>query len=192
MSTSSSPILPLSKQSANQATLGGGCFWCLEAAYQQVAGITQVVSGFAGGQRPNPSYEQVVTGVTGHAEVVQLTFDPGILSYSDILDIFWIIHNPTTPNRQGYDVGSQYRSIILYHDEAQKAAAWQSVERVAQLWDAPIVTQVVPLETFYPAEAYHQNYFRSNPSQAYCQAVINPKLAKLREHFADRLTNGGA
>lgn len=169
------------------ATLGGGCFWCLEAAYQQIRGVEQVVSGYAGGQTVSPTYEQVSGGGTGHAEVVQVQFDPAVLSYTDVLDIFWAIHDPTTPGRQGNDVGSQYRSIILYADEEQKQVAEKSISTVAKLWPNPIVTQIEPLDKFYPAEDYHQNYFNNHPEQGYCQAVINPKLQKLRQKFTDRL-----
>ncbi len=169
------------------ATIGGGCFWCLEAAYQEIAGVDHVVSGYAGGKVPNPSYKEVLGGSTGHAEVVQVHFDPRVISYADILDIFWAIHNPTTRNRQGYDVGSEYRSIILYENESQKEAALASRNAVAQLWDAEVVTEIERLDAFYEAEPYHQNYFRTHPERAYCQAVINPKLKHLREVFAGRL-----
>jgi peptide-methionine (S)-S-oxide reductase len=164
------------------ATVGGGCFWCLDAAYRQIEGVRDVLSGYAGGRRPNPTYEQVCTGATGHAEVVQVSFDPALISYADILDVFWSIHDPTTPNRQGADVGSQYRSIILYHDQEQKAIAERSREAVQKLWPQPVVTEIVPLETFYPAEEYHQNYYALHPERGYCQVVINPKLEKLRRH----------
>ncbi len=165
------------------ATLGGGCFWCLEAAYQEIRGIESVVSGYAGGQTPDPSYEQVCNGTTGHAEVVQLRFDPATIVYSDILDIFWAIHNPTTPGRQGNDVGPQYRSIILYGSPEQEREAKESKKAVQELWADPVLTEIVSLEAFYPAEDYHQNYFRNHPNQAYCQAVINPKLVHLRQTF---------
>jgi peptide-methionine (S)-S-oxide reductase len=169
------------------ATFAGGCFWCLDAAYQQLKGVTGVVSGYAGGKRPNPSYEQVTSGATGHAETVQITYDPTIISYDDLLEVFWIIHNPTTLNRQGNDVGTQYRSVIFYESEKQHQAAVASIAKVTPLWPDPIVTQVVPLEAFYPAEDYHQNYFAKNPQNAYCQVVINPKLVKLRQRFNERL-----
>ena len=171
------------------ATLAGGCFWCLEAAYLQLRGVKAVISGYAGGVRPDPSYEQVVSGATGHAETVQITYDPTVISYTDLLEVFWIIHNPTTLNQQGYDRGTQYRSIIFYASGAQLAEAKASIAVVAKLWPDPIVTEVIPLEVFYPAEAYHQRYFENNPEQAYCQAIINPKLAKLREHFASLLSS---
>lgn len=167
--------------------LGGGCFWCLDASYGQVDGVTEIVSGFAGGSVPNPSSDAVYTGKTGHAEVVQVTFDTAKLSLADILDMFWVVHNPTTLNRQNYDVGTMYRSIILYANGTQQKVIEASVEAVAKLWPDPIVTQVVALANFYPAEDYHQHYFAKNPSAAYCQIVINPKLAKLRQKFADKL-----
>jgi peptide-methionine (S)-S-oxide reductase len=169
------------------AVLGGGCFWCLEAAYQEIEGVTKVVSGFSGGHVPNPTYLQTKTEDTGHAQVVELTFDPNVITYPDILDIFWAIHDPTTLNRQMYDVGPDYRSIILYNSPEQKAQAEASMKAVQKLWKNPIVTQLVPLEKFYPAEEYEQNYYRKHPDQAYCQIIINPKLAKLREKFAARL-----
>lgn len=164
-------------------TLGGGCFWCLEAAYLQLRGVKQVVSGYAGGQLPNPTYDQVCSGNTGHAEVVQITFNPAEVSLRQLLDIFWIIHNPTTKNRQGYDIGPQYRSIILYSGEDQKLDAEAAIKAVQKLWPDPIVTEVVPLDQFNEAEEYHQNYFARQPEAAYCQAVINPKLAKLAKEY---------
>jgi peptide-methionine (S)-S-oxide reductase len=167
--------------------LGGGCFWCLEAAYQEINGVTEVVPGYAGGEVTDPTYEQVCGGQTGHAEVVKVTFDSKIISLTDILDIFWAIHDPTTRNRQGNDVGTQYRSIILYSGDEQKTAAEASIKKVAQLWPDPIVTQLEPLEKFYEAEEYHRNYFLNHPEQAYCQIVINPKLEKLRKKFNDKL-----
>jgi peptide-methionine (S)-S-oxide reductase len=172
------------------ATLGGGCFWCLDAAYRRVEGVTGVVSGYAGGQDPNPTYQRVCSGRTGHAEVVQVEFDPDVVSYADILDVLWSIHDPTTPNQQGHDVGTQYRSIILTHDDAQRVAAEASRDAVQSLWPRPVVTEIVPLEVFHPAEEYHQDYYARNPEQGYCQAVINPKLAKLRQRFAARLRAG--
>jgi peptide-methionine (S)-S-oxide reductase len=172
-----------------QATLGGGCFWCLEAVFELVNGVSKVVSGYAGGTVPNPSYEQVCTGTTGHAEVVQVSFDPAIISYGDILDGFFASHDPTTLNRQGADVGTQYRSIILYQGPEQEQVAEQRIRQLneASIWGKPIVTEVVPLETFYPAEDYHQGYFRNNPGQGYCQAVVAPKVAKFRKAFSVRL-----
>jgi peptide-methionine (S)-S-oxide reductase len=172
------------------ATLGGGCFWCLDAAYRRVEGVTGVVSGYAGGQDPNPTYQRVCSGRTGHAEVVQVEYDPDVISYADILDVLWAIHDPTTPNQQGHDVGTQYRSIILTHDDAQRVAAEASRDAVQSLWPQPVVTEIVPLEVFHPAEEYHQDYYARNPEQGYCQAVINPKLAKLRQRFAARLRAG--
>ncbi|TMC49795.1 MAG: peptide-methionine (S)-S-oxide reductase MsrA [Chloroflexi bacterium] len=172
------------------ATLGGGCFWCLDAAYRRIDGVTGVVSGYAGGSRPNPTYQQVCTGATGHAEVVQVEFDPEVISYGDILDIFWSIHDPTTKDRQGGDVGTQYRSVIFTRDDAQAATARASRDAIQQAWPRPVVTEVEPLSAFYPAEEYHQDYFARNPQQGYCQAVINPKLAKLRQHHAARLKVG--
>ena len=167
------------------ATLGGGCFWCLEAVYELVKGVESVVSGYAGGHVANPSYEQVCMGTTGHAEVTQVTFDPDVVSLSHVLDIFFTIHDPTTLNRQGYDVGTQYRSIILYHDDDQKAEAEAAIKRVVDegLYREPIVTQVEPLEVFYSGEDYHQQYFRSNPGASYCQVIIEPKVAKFREKY---------
>lgn len=168
--------------------LGGGCFWCLDAAYRRVKGIEKVVSGYAGGQWPDPSYERVTTGTTGHAEVVELTFDPAVISLETILEIFWTIHDPTTLNRQGNDVGTQYRSIILYNSPEQLAAVEQSITKTAtKLWGDSITTELVPLEKFYPAEDYHQDYFNKNPEQGYCQVIINPKLQKLTKKFAQLL-----
>lgn len=167
--------------------LGGGCFWCLDASYRLIHGVTEVVSGYAGGKTESPNYEEVSGGSTGHAEVVQVSFDTAILTLDDVLEIFWTIHDPTTLNRQGNDVGTQYRSIILYSNDIQKSIAEASIVKVQELWDDPIVTELKPLEVFYPAEDYHQDYFAKNPTQSYCQVVINPKLAKLREKFAARL-----
>lgn len=169
------------------ATLGGGCFWCTEAVYQELDGITHVESGYTGGQRPNPSYEEVCGGATGHAEVVRLTFDDSVISYRDILEIFFTIHDPTTPNRQGNDVGTQYRSVIYYHNPQQQAVAKQVIAEMANVWDAPIVTELAPLGEYYKAEDYHQDYFRQHPLQGYCAFVIAPKVAKLRKTFTDRL-----
>ena len=171
------------------ATLGGGCFWCLEAVFEQLKGVNTVVSGYAGGTVIRPSYEQVCGGRTGHAEVVQVAFDPAVIAYRDLLDVFFSIHDPTTPNRQGADVGPQYRSIILTHSEAQRAEALEAVRGLVaqQIWPDPIVTEVVPLDVFYPAEAGHQSYFRRNAGQGYCQIVIAPKVAAFRKHHLDRL-----
>jgi peptide-methionine (S)-S-oxide reductase len=161
------------------ATFGGGCFWCAEAVFQRIPGVKSVVSGFAGGTTIDPTYEQVCTGDTGHAEVIQIQFDPAVISYGKLLEIFWEAHDPTTLNRQGADSGTQYRSIILYSDEAQKAAAEKSKVEAARHHRSPIVTQIVPLTKFYPAEAHHQNYYNLHSDQSYCQFVIGPKLHKL-------------
>jgi peptide-methionine (S)-S-oxide reductase len=171
------------------ATLAGGCFWCLEAAFQQLRGVTSVTSGYAGGHVPNPSYEAVCTGATGHAEVVQVGFDPALISFGDLLDVFFTIHDPTTLNRQGGDVGTQYRSAIFYHDDEQRRAAEHAVAELeaAHVWDDPIVTEIVPLTAFYPAEDYHREYFRRNPNQPYCRAVVAPKVAKLRSKYFEKL-----
>ena len=175
--------------SSEVATLAGGCFWCLEAVYDELNGVTDVVSGYAGGHVRNPSYEQVCDGKTGHAEVVQITFDNSVISFRDLLDVFFTIHDPTTLNRQGGDVGTQYRSAIYYHSPEQKAAAEQVIAQLEadHLWNAPIVTEVTPLDTFYPAEAYHQEYFRKHPYQGYCQVVIAPKVAKFRKQYLEQL-----
>jgi peptide-methionine (S)-S-oxide reductase len=171
------------------ATLGGGCFWCLEAAFEQVKGVERVESGYTGGANKNPTYQQVCSGSTGHAEVVQVAFDPKTISYREILEIFFAIHDPTTLNRQGHDVGTQYRSAIFYQTPDQKKIAEDLIAEFekAKHWDQPIVTQVVLLETFYRAEDYHQGYFRANPRQPYCQAVVAPKVAKLRKSFLAKL-----
>jgi peptide-methionine (S)-S-oxide reductase len=171
------------------ATLGGGCFWCLEAVYKDLKGVESVVSGYAGGEVENPSYEQVCGGRTGHAEVVQIAFDPNIVTYRDLLDVFFTIHDPTTRDRQGADVGPQYRSIILYHSPEQKAAAEHAIADIEakRIWRAPIVTELAPLDTFYPAESYHQDYYEQNPRQRYCQIVIAPKVAKFRKEYFARL-----
>lgn len=171
------------------ATLGGGCFWCLEAVFAQVQGVERVVSGYTGGKLADPNYHLVCTGATGHAEVVQVTFDPAGISFRDILDIFFAIHDPTTLNRQGADVGTQYRSAIFYHSQEQKRIAEERIAELnaAKIWRSPIVTEVVPLLKFYPAEDYHQGYFRNNPEQGYCQMVVAPKVAKLRQKFTEKL-----
>ena len=167
------------------ATFGGGCFWCLEAAFSEIAGVERVESGFAGGDVPDPSYKEVCAGTTGHAEVVQITFDPSIVSYRDLLHVFFGIHDPTTLNRQGGDVGTQYRSAIFYHGAAQRADAEAVIAELKAegVWDDPIVTELVAFEQFYPAEEYHRDYYRRNPEQAYCRAVIAPKVAKLRTAY---------
>jgi peptide-methionine (S)-S-oxide reductase len=175
-------------QNSAVATLGGGCFWCLEAVYDDMQGIQSVVSGYVGGHVDNPTYQQVCTGTTGHAEVVQVTYDPAQLSFRDLLEVFFTIHDPTTLNRQGNDVGTQYRSAIFYHDESQKETAESLIAELekANAWDNPIVTEVTPLDTFYPAEDYHQDYYANNAYQPYCQFVVRPKLDKFRQKFAGR------
>lgn len=171
------------------AVLAGGCFWCLEAVYDDLNGVLSVESGYAGGKTAHPTYEQVCSGMTGHAEVVQVTFDPQIISFKELLQIFFTIHDPTTLNRQGADVGTQYRSAIFFRDEQQKMIAEQVITEFTsqKIWPNPIVTEVTPLEAFYPAEAYHQEYFQRNPYQAYCQMIVAPKVAKFRQKFATRL-----
>jgi peptide-methionine (S)-S-oxide reductase len=171
------------------ATLAGGCFWCLEAAFQDLKGVENVQSGYAGGRVANPSYEDVCTGTTGHAEVVQITFDPQVVTFEDLLHVFFTIHDPTTLNRQGADVGTQYRSAIFYHSPEQKATAERVIAdlQAQKLWDEPVVTELKPLTAFYPAEEYHRDYFRRNPNQGYCRAVIAPKVAKVRKLYFDRL-----
>jgi peptide-methionine (S)-S-oxide reductase len=185
----SSEARPHSQLGWEIATLGGGCFWCLEAVYKDLAGVQQVESGFAGGNLTNPAYEQVCSGTTGHAEVVQITFDPALLSFREILEVFFAIHDPTTLNRQGNDVGSQYRSVIFYHSAEQKATAEQMIAELnaQKIWDDPIVTQVQPATIFYRAEDYHQDYFTHNPQQPYCQIVVAPKVAKFRKKFVSKL-----
>lgn len=172
-----------------KATLGGGCFWCTEAVFQDLKGVHKVVSGYAGGQVENPTYHQVCTGRTGHAEVVQITFDPEIISFEDLLYVFWRTHDPTTLNRQGADVGTQYRSVIFYHTEEQKALAEKSQAETdaSGLWHNPIVTEISPFTKFYEAETYHQNYFNQNAYQPYCRAVIDPKVRKFRKEFQTKL-----
>jgi peptide-methionine (S)-S-oxide reductase len=171
------------------ATLGGGCFWCLEAVYQELRGVEKVESGYSGGDVPNPTYRQVCSETTGHAEVVQVTFDPDLVSYRDILEVYFTIHDPTTLNRQGADVGTQYRSVIFYHTEEQKRTAEEVISEIEAegIWNNPIVTEVVPLDEFYVAEDYHQNYFRNNGFQPYCQVIIAPKVAKFRKQHLERL-----
>jgi len=180
----------LKKQEADAletATLGSGCFWCSEAVFNELDGVAEVVSGYAGGKTENPTYKQVTTGDTGHAEVVQVRFDPKKISYADLLRIFFVTHNPTTLNRQGADVGTQYRSIILFHNEAQQLTAREVINEMQEYYDKPIVTEVAPYIAFYKAEAAHQNFYRDNPDQAYCQVVITPKLQKLRANFTQAL-----
>ena len=168
------------------ATFAGGCFWCLEAVFKEVQGVQSAVSGYTGGKTVNPTYEQVCSGATGHAEAVQVTFDPATVSYRALLDIFFSVHDPTTLNRQGADVGTQYRSGIFYHSPEQQAAAGEFIAALnqAHVWKKPVVTQVVPIDRFYPAEEYHQDYFATHPEQGYCQAVIAPKMAKFRKQWS--------
>ncbi|MDG7000053.1 MAG: peptide-methionine (S)-S-oxide reductase MsrA [Nitrososphaerota archaeon] len=171
------------------ATLGGGCFWCTEAVFSELKGIEKVESGYSGGTVPNPTYEQVCTGDTGHAETVQISFDPGTISYREILDVFFSVHDPTTLNRQGADIGTQYRSVIFYHTPEQKRVAEEVMKQVGDsgIWGKPIVTQLVPFAPFYKAEDYHQRYFENNPNQGYCRVVIAPKVAKFRKHYLEKL-----
>jgi peptide-methionine (S)-S-oxide reductase len=171
------------------ATFAGGCFWCIEAVFDQLQGVEKVQSGYTGGTRRQPTYEDVCTGTTGHAEAVQITFDPGVISYQDLLEVFFTIHDPTTLDRQGPDTGTQYRSAVFYHSPEQKATAEKVITELeaAHTWDDPIVTQVVPLEVFYPAEDYHRDYYRRNPNQGYCRLVIAPKVAKARKAFLEKL-----
>lgn len=169
------------------ATLAGGCFWCLEAVYDQLHGVTDVVSGYAGGHVENPSYKAVCTGATGHAEVIQVTFDPNVITFRDLLNVFFTIHDPTTLNRQGADVGTQYRSGVFYHSDEQKATTEEVIKEVQSIWDNPIVTEITPIDHFYPAEDYHQEYFANNPTQGYCSAVVAPKVAKFRKHYLNML-----
>lgn len=177
----------MNEQAQQIATLGGGCFWCTEAVFQQIRGISTVESGYCGGQVHNPSYEQICTGTTGHAEVVRLRFDPEVITYAEILEIFFTIHDPTTLNRQGADQGTQYRSVIYYHDENQLHIAQEVMQEMAAIWDDPIVTELSMAPQFYSAEAYHQNYFRQHPQQGYCSFVVAPKVAKARKLFASKL-----
>ncbi len=171
------------------ATLAGGCFWCLEAVYNELRGVESVVSGYTGGHVPDPTYQQVCSDTTGHAEAVQISFDPQVISYADLLKVFFTIHNPTTLNRQGADEGTQYRSAIFYNSPEQKATAERVIKELEKekIWDDPIVTEVVPLDKFYSAEDYHQEYFKKNPWQPYCRAVVAPKVAKFRSHFLEKL-----
>lgn len=167
------------------ATFGGGCFWCLEAVFEETRGVLDVVNGYAGGEVKAPSYEQVSSGTTGHAEVVQITFDPTIISYEALLKIFWLIHDPTSLNRQGNDAGTQYRSVIFYHDANQKEKVDASIKEFSSKFTKPIVTEVKPLETFYKAEAYHQDYFKNNPNQGYCMFVVSPKVEHFKHEYQD-------
>ena len=167
------------------AVFGGGCYWCTEAIYQMLPGVKSVASGFAGGAKPNPSYEEVCTGTTGHAEVIQIEYDPKLISYEKLLDTFWDAHDPTTLNRQGHDIGTQYRSIILYRNDAEKAAAEKSKAAAQKRFTSPIVTEIVPLKKFWKADDYHQNYFRTHPNQPYCQTVIRPKVEKFEKKLKE-------
>jgi peptide-methionine (S)-S-oxide reductase len=180
-----------SANSREIATLGGGCFWCLQPIFEDLRGVEKVEVGYAGGSLDNPSYQQVCTGKTGHAEVVQVTFSPSEISYEEILRIFFAVHDPTTPDRQGADVGTQYRSVIFYHSDAQKQSATEVVRELEKenIWGAPVITQIVPFEAFFRAEEYHQGYFANNPRQGYCSVVIAPKVAKFRKHYAPKLKN---
>ena len=175
-------------RSIKTATVGGGCFWCTEAIFSEIKGIEKVASGYSGGNAPGkPTYREVCSGLTGHAEVVQITFDENIISYKDILTIFMTTHDPTTLNRQGADVGTQYRSVIFYHDDAQRKVAEEVIKEVSQLYDNSIVTEISPLDVFHEAEDYHQDYYRNNKEQSYCNFVITPKLAKFRKAYAEKL-----
>jgi peptide-methionine (S)-S-oxide reductase len=176
------------------ATLGGGCFWCLEAVFKELSGVTSVMSGYAGGQTANPTYKEVCSGQTGHAEVVQVRFDPGQVAYADLLRVFFAIHDPTTVNRQGNDIGTQYRSVILTHSEAQRQTAEAIKHEIAaaKIWPAPLVTEIVPLTSFYESEPEHHDYFARNPWSGYCQVVVAPKVAKFRKQFTDRLKRAAA
>ncbi len=191
MSAETNPLQP--DQDSSMATLGGGCFWCLEAVYVELQGVSRVVSGYAGGHIANPTYQQVCSGNTGHAEVAQITFDPSVVSYKEILTVFFTIHDPTTLNRQGADVGTQYRSVIFYHDLQQKRIAEELIAELEaeKIWPQPIVTEVTALEIFYEAEDYHQDYYKYNSDQPYCRVVISPKVAKFRQAFAHKLKPAG-
>lgn len=178
----------MSNKNLKMATMGGGCFWCIEAILKELKGVEKIVSGYTGGSAPGkPTYREVCSGLTGHAEVVQVTFDENVISYEDLLLVFMTSHDPTTLNRQGGDIGTQYRSVIYYHDDTQKAVALKVTKEVAPFYESPIVTEISPLEIFYVAEDYHQDYYSNNSSQGYCSAVITPKLAKLRNMHTDKL-----
>jgi len=173
------------------ATFAAGCFWCTEAIFQDLRGVQRVVSGYAGGRKADPTYEEVCTGMTGHAEAVQITFDPAVISYRNLIEIFWHTHDPTTPNRQGADVGTQYRSAVFYHNEDQRLAADEVKRKLEEekVWPLPIVTEIAPFTNFFKAEEYHQNYFKNNPSRTYCALTINPKVRKFRIAYRDKLKN---
>lgn len=178
----------IDKDKYEVATLGAGCFWCVEAVFQELKGVVKVESGYTGGHVENPTYEQICTKLTGHAEVTQVFFDPEVITFEEILEVFWSTHNPTTPDQQGADKGPQYRSAIYYNSDAQRLAAEKSkIEVAPELWDDPIVTEVSPLGAYYPAEEYHQDFYTNNPNYGYCRAVINPKMSKFRKRFADKL-----
>ncbi|TVM03548.1 MAG: peptide-methionine (S)-S-oxide reductase [Candidatus Brocadia sp. WS118] len=181
------PVIPA--QGKDVVTLGGGCFWCIGAFFDELEGVERVESGYSGGWIENPTYQQVCTGTTGHAEVVQITFDPKVISFREILEVFFTMHDPTTLNRQGADAGTQYRSVIFYRSPEQKAIAEEVVREIekAQVWEAPIVTEIAPFKAFYKAEDYHQEYYKQNPGQGYCRVVIAPKMEKFREHFRKKL-----
>jgi peptide-methionine (S)-S-oxide reductase len=180
----------MSDRNTEKATFGSGCFWCTEAIFQQLRGVESVESGYSGGEVANPTYEQVCTGRTGHAEVVQITYDPAVISFDELLKVFWQTHDPTTLNRQGHDVGTQYRSAIFYHNDAQRRTAETYKQQLdaSGTFSAPIVTEITPFKNFYPAEDYHENYFRLNPAQSYCVAVIRPKVEKFKKEFKDMVT----
>jgi peptide-methionine (S)-S-oxide reductase len=176
------------------ATFGAGCFWCVEAVFQELKGVQKVVSGYAGGKVKNPTYQQVCTGTTGHAEVIRIMFDSAVISFAELLEVFWLTHDPTTLNRQGADRGPQYRSVIFYHDDAQRTQAefWKTKLDAEKVFHSPIVTEIRPFTEFFPAEEYHQNYFAQNPEQAYCGYVIRPKVEKLRKVFSQKLKGTGS
>lgn len=186
MQNASSDV-PVSSGKTEIATLGGGCFWCVEAIYQDLKGVTKVESGYSGGHIDKPTYREVCSGLTGHAEVIQVSFDPEVISYRDILRIFFTVHDPTTLNRQGNDKGTQYRSVIYYHSEEQKKIAEEVKIEAKEAWDDPIVTEISAFDTFFKAEDYHQNYYKDNPNEGYCSFIIAPKVKKFREKFKDRL-----
>lgn len=183
-SESTTPVLP---ENLEIATVGGGCFWCVEAIYQDLKGVTKVESGYSGGEIDNPSYREVCSGLTGHAEVIQVTFDRTQISYREILDVFFTVHDPTTLNRQGNDVGTQYRSVIYYHSPAQMEVAQAAKTAAGEIWDDPVVTEISPFGKFFKAEDYHQNYFKDNPNQPYCSIVIAPKVRKFRDKYKEKL-----
>ncbi|MCA0236509.1 MAG: peptide-methionine (S)-S-oxide reductase MsrA [Bacteroidetes bacterium] len=184
---SATPAVTTPSGQTEIATLGGGCFWCVEAVYQDLQGVLKVESGYSGGHIDNPSYREVCSGLTGHAEVIQVTFDPAVISFKEILEVFFTVHDPTTLNRQGNDTGTQYRSAIFYHSPQQKTIAEEVKAASAEIWDDPIVTEITPFDKFYKAEDYHQNYYKDNPNQGYCSFVIAPKVKKFRQKWAHKL-----